>query len=282
MKGMTFKEFRGSFGLTQVQFADNFGIPLSTVQSWEQGKRKPPSYVFDFITKITMMKIMDDMYVHNTVYGMLVRAFGLDDVFEHYVVEGYGICSFYIKSRNLFIDLKTTFMHQGCWFNEHDASHLDMIQALSMAGYDEIGVWTDEDCNQREFAEEHSWNYVVFWREDLADVHAWFAMGCPDGKDWEIEYSWLGTNECISALDDARYIYLCGDGEILEFEDYDIHVELYMDYDEMLECQSAQICYDQLHEDDDRFLCAHFFKDACSFFVDEAPFIHYIMAKKSC
>src|SRR5262249_8802354 len=32
---------RERLGLSQAQFAGRFGIPLSTLQDWEQGRRKP-------------------------------------------------------------------------------------------------------------------------------------------------------------------------------------------------------------------------------------------------
>jgi putative transcriptional regulator len=35
------KAIRGNFKMSQRQFAAAFGFPLSTVQNWEQGRRKP-------------------------------------------------------------------------------------------------------------------------------------------------------------------------------------------------------------------------------------------------
>src|SRR5699024_4816151 len=34
-------------------------------------------------------------------------------------------------------------------------------------------------------------NYLVFWDADLKDVDLWVVCGCPDGQDWEREYSWI-------------------------------------------------------------------------------------------
>lgn len=39
------KEIRKKTKMTQKEFALFFGIPLSTVQHWEQGVRYPPDYV---------------------------------------------------------------------------------------------------------------------------------------------------------------------------------------------------------------------------------------------
>jgi putative transcriptional regulator len=37
------KRLRAEYGLTQEEFADKFGIPVSTLRKWEQGKRRPTS-----------------------------------------------------------------------------------------------------------------------------------------------------------------------------------------------------------------------------------------------
>lgn len=47
---MTVKELRAKTGLSQSQFAVRFGIPVRTLQEWEQGRQAPPSYV------VAMMK----------------------------------------------------------------------------------------------------------------------------------------------------------------------------------------------------------------------------------
>lgn len=51
MKYGNVKEFRLAHKMTQKQFAEYFEIPLKTVQSWEQGARKPPEYLFKLMVK---------------------------------------------------------------------------------------------------------------------------------------------------------------------------------------------------------------------------------------
>ena len=46
------KEFRLSTGLSQSKFADYFGIPVRTLQEWEQGRRKPPVYLLELLKRI--------------------------------------------------------------------------------------------------------------------------------------------------------------------------------------------------------------------------------------
>ena len=46
---MNIKELRTASGMSQSQFAEYFGIPLDTLQNWEQGRRKCPDYLLDLI-----------------------------------------------------------------------------------------------------------------------------------------------------------------------------------------------------------------------------------------
>lgn len=46
------KEFRLSTGLSQSKFADYFGIPVRTLQEWEQGRRTPPVYLLELLKRI--------------------------------------------------------------------------------------------------------------------------------------------------------------------------------------------------------------------------------------
>lgn len=47
---MEIKALRKSLGLTQKQMADYTGIPLRTIQNWEEGRRKCSKYVLKLIT----------------------------------------------------------------------------------------------------------------------------------------------------------------------------------------------------------------------------------------
>lgn len=48
---MTIKEMRIKLGLSQSKFADYIGISVRTIQTWEQGSRKPPKYVICLIER---------------------------------------------------------------------------------------------------------------------------------------------------------------------------------------------------------------------------------------
>ncbi len=46
------KKFRIDTGMSQSQFANHFGIPIRTLQEWEQGRRKPPEYLLELLKRI--------------------------------------------------------------------------------------------------------------------------------------------------------------------------------------------------------------------------------------
>lgn len=46
------KEFRQSIGMSQSKFAEHFGLPLRTLQEWEQERRTPPPYLLDLLKRI--------------------------------------------------------------------------------------------------------------------------------------------------------------------------------------------------------------------------------------
>ncbi len=46
------KRVRRTLGLSQDQFATRFGIPLRTLQEWEQGRREPDAATLSYLTVI--------------------------------------------------------------------------------------------------------------------------------------------------------------------------------------------------------------------------------------
>lgn len=132
----------------------------------------------------------------DSLYGRLCQVFGQDNVVRQYRCSDYPFaCDFYVQSRSLFIELNACWTHGGHWFNaELDNDRLAVMQ--EKAGHSSfyanaIRVWTESDVSKRAAAREHGLNYVVFWDSELRDADLWLAMGCPDGQDWNCEYSWL-------------------------------------------------------------------------------------------
>ena len=54
---MEIQELRKITGLSQSKFAEYFGLPLRTVQEWEQGRRKPPEYIPELLERIWNLEI---------------------------------------------------------------------------------------------------------------------------------------------------------------------------------------------------------------------------------
>lgn len=132
----------------------------------------------------------------DVLYERLCEVFGKDDVLRQYSSDLYPfVCDFYIVSRDLRIELNGSWTHGTHWFSETDIRDTELVRAWSEKQtkyYDNaIHVWTNADVCKRVMAEKNALNYVVFWDTALRDADLWFAMGCPDGTDWQREYSWL-------------------------------------------------------------------------------------------
>lgn len=150
---------------------------------------------------------LDTKYINNSfnksqpeddLYGMLCDKFGEKDVERQFVSDLYPFhCDFYIRSRDLYIELNAYWAHNGHWFNPDDSADIGCVEtwvrkreAGSVAYAAAIHTFTVSDVLKRHTARKNNLNYVVFWRRKPVDVQEWFALGCPDGRDWEIEYSW--------------------------------------------------------------------------------------------
>jgi len=134
------------------------------------------------------------------LYEMLALHFGKDDIVVQYSLDSrYPFnCDFYIKSRDLFIELNGTWTHGGHWFSNDISDNISSLTWLDKATtyYDNAYYnWVYSDVNKRKSAEDNNLNYVVFWDNDLDDATLWLAMGCPDGHDWKSEYSWLPNHD---------------------------------------------------------------------------------------
>lgn len=126
---------------------------------------------------------------------MLKTIFGEDDVLEQYDEERYPfMCDFYIKSRDMFIELNATWTHGKHWCGSGPNDN-DVCNVWSKKGtdyYDKaVKTFCESDVLKRNTAKNNNLNYLVFWAVDLLDFKIWLEMGMPDGKDYIREYSWL-------------------------------------------------------------------------------------------
>ena len=67
------RELRDSTGLTQKDFADMYGIPLSTLRKWEQGESAPAPYVLNLLAR-TLPSTQDTLW----------KIFGTDGIVYYY------------------------------------------------------------------------------------------------------------------------------------------------------------------------------------------------------
>lgn len=144
------------------------------------------------------------------LYGLLCERFGEGDVETQYWSDAYPHgCDFYVKSRDMYIELNGDWSHGDHWYDSSSDSDMavlekwkiannnpDLIRVNGKTRYEgAYDTWTRADVKKRQDAADGMLNYVVFWDVKLRDAAVWFAMGCPDGHDWEREYSWLPVRD---------------------------------------------------------------------------------------
>lgn len=129
--------------------------------------------------------------------ALLIERFGADDVLTQHHDPRYPYrCDFYIPSRDLFIELNGLWTHGGHWFDVQSEHDRTVVAGWTSRGSNFYGAairqWCSSDVAKREMARDSELNYVVFWdSRALSDAALWLALGAPDGRDWEQEYSWL-------------------------------------------------------------------------------------------
>lgn len=115
---------------------------------------------------------------------------------------------FYIPERDLFIELNGSWSHGRHWYEVDREMDQKTVQTWRKKGEksqyyrNALEVWTERDVRKREAACEAQLNYVTLWdgSEALTDAYLWFALGAPDARDWDREYSWLDLPESLTDL----------------------------------------------------------------------------------
>lgn len=146
------------------------------------------------------------------LYEMLIEHFDENDVIFQYNSDyRYPFsCDFYIKSRDMFIELNGLWTHGGHWYDKQNTCDVEKLKKWNSSKkkyYKTAELnWTSYDVNKRIMAMNGNLNYVVFWDDNLDDAILWFAMGCPNGQDWKQEYSWLPKRQIDALQIDAPII----------------------------------------------------------------------------
>lgn len=148
----------------------------------------------------------------DALYELLVEYadhHGMTVVRQHRDEERYPFAvDFYIPERDLFIELNGSWSHGRHWYESDREMDQKTVQTWRKKGeksqyyLNALGTWTERDVRKREAARDAQLNYVTLWdgSEALADAYLWFALGAPDGHDWEREYSWLDLPESLIDL----------------------------------------------------------------------------------
>lgn len=158
--------------------------------------------IFDSRTRNhTLGKSLPEEYL----YKLLVKQFGKDDVVrQYYDKKRYPFhVDFYIKSRDLFIELNGASVHMDHWYdinNEDDVTAVLEWKKRSRGKTNSIyakriETWTMSDVIKRDYARKHKLHYLVFWDGNsyqrngkqipkLSDARAWIKDGCPDPENW--------------------------------------------------------------------------------------------------
>lgn len=146
------------------------------------------------------------------LYGLLVEYadhHGMTVVQQYCDDDRYPFAvDFYIPERDLFIELNGLWSHGKHWYEADREMDQKTVRTWRKKGEksqyyrNALEVWTERDVRKREAARDAQLNYVTLWdgSEALADAHLWFALGAPDGHDWEREYSWLDLPESLTDL----------------------------------------------------------------------------------
>ena len=130
----------------------------------------------------------------DNLYNILCEVFGKDDVMRQYSSDLYPFsCDFYIKSRDMYIELNAHWSHGGHWYNakNDNAVLCEWIDKHTEYYDNAVSVWSQKDVLKRQTAMKNKLNYIVFWDYKLRDASVWRAFGCSDGRDYDKLYSWL-------------------------------------------------------------------------------------------
>lgn len=164
----------------------------------------------------------------DALYGLLVEYANQHDmtvVRQYRDEKRYPFAvDFYIPERDLFIELNGSWSHGGHWYESDREMDQKTVQTWLKKGkkskYYRVALetWTKRDVRKREAARKAQLNYVTLWDglESLFDAHLWFALGAPDGRDWEREYSWLDLPESLIDLRSGL------EGQVEQWADIDV------------------------------------------------------------
>lgn len=109
-------------------------------------------------------------------YNKLKEKFSEADIFKQYKSNVYPFaCDFYIKSKDLYIELNINWTHGGCLFDINSKENQDKLvrwkeKAETSKFYQKaIDVWTIKDLQKFKIAKENNLNYKAFYTLEEAE-----------------------------------------------------------------------------------------------------------------
>ena len=106
----------------------------------------------------------------SVIYNYLCTIFDKSDIFREYSNDRYPFhCDFYIKSRDLFIELNLHWSHGGHLFNKDNKDDLQKLAKWEEKAQDSdyyknaIKTWTIRDVNKHDCAVSNKLNYLAIY-----------------------------------------------------------------------------------------------------------------------
>lgn len=194
------KTIRNRTGLSQTQFAKKYAISAQAVRSWEQGVRNPQPSTLLMLNEIDQLESSINLMTENVAYAHLVDQFGPDDIVRNYTSEYYpDSCTFYIKSRDMYIELFDAWQHGEHWFSDKSEQDRAILEEWQTNGILNpicdvaAQIWSEQDVKKQNTARKNRLNYVVFRKKDIRDFFDWMNAGCPDGTDYDGQNTWYAN-----------------------------------------------------------------------------------------
>ena len=108
-------------------------------------------------------------------YNWLLTLFKESDIYRNYSDDSrYSfMCDFYIKSKDMFIELNLYWVHGFHWFNindKNDTKILNKWKEKAKQGHKQykaaVKVWSISDLAKKNTAEKNNLNYIVLWNNE--------------------------------------------------------------------------------------------------------------------
>jgi hypothetical protein len=183
----------------QERYGVNYGMESAEIRARAMATKRKKGTFASSSSEEALYELLVEYADH---HGMTVVQQYCDDDRYPFAVD------FYIPERDLFIELNGLWSHGKHWYEADREMDQKTVRTWRKKGEksqyyrNALEVWTERDVRKREAAREAQLNYVTLWdgSEALTDAHLWFALGAPDGHDWDREYSWLDLPESLTDL----------------------------------------------------------------------------------